>query len=216
MEAPNVKSNRIEIFASAMGINKKELTRHGLTPRYDISAQERLDAEEYVAQINPGKKIIIGIQPFSAETYRNWPRIEELAMRLSENFLILLFHNEALDGYESINIIKVEKPLRLAFAIAAQCHFVISPDSAFLHLAGALSIPSIGIFGPTGGKVITRHYLNTKVVTPDKKDFPCSPCYRNENLLCRLAGNHTSICLENLNATQVLINFAELNNGKSV
>lgn len=204
MELPNVKSNRIEIFAAALGIKKKELAQYGYTPRYEISADERRVAEEYVAKLNPDNKKIIGIQPYSAETYRNWSKIEELVVKLSQDSLVLVFNNQTFDGYEGDNIIKIIKPLRASFAIVAQCDLIISPDSSFIHLAAALSVPAIGIFGPTSGQVITRHYLKSKIIIPDKKDFPCSPCYRNENQLCSLAGNRTSVCLANINSTDVL------------
>jgi ADP-heptose:LPS heptosyltransferase len=204
MELPNIKSNRIEIFAAAMGITKKELAHYGYTPRYEISADERREAEEYIAKINPDNKKIIGIQANSAETYRNWLQIEELAFKLSQDSLVLVFNNQAFEGYEGANIIKVVKPLRASFAIVAQCDLIISPDSSFVHLAAALSLPAIGIFGPTSGKVISRHYLKSKPIMPNKQDFPCSPCYRNENLVCNLAGSYTSVCLANIKPTDVL------------
>ena len=204
MEFPNIKSNRIEIFASAMGINKKELAQYGYTPKYVISADERKVAEEYISKINPDKKKIIGIQPYSAETYRNWSQIEELAVKLSQDSLVLVFNNEAINGYDADNIIKIVLPLRASFAIVAQCDLIISPDSSFVHLAAALSLPAIGIFGPTSGKVISRHYLKSKPIMPNKTDFPCSPCYRNENMLCNLAGNRTSVCLAHIKPSDVL------------
>jgi len=201
MEFPNIKSNRIEIFAAAMGINKKELAKYGYTPRYEISANERKVAEDYIAKINPDNKKIIGIQANSAETYRNWLQIEEVAFKLSQDSLVLVFNNQAFEGYEGDNIIKVVKPLRTSFAIVAQCDLIISPDSSFVHLAAALSLPAIGVFGPTSGQVISRHYLKSKAIMPNKTDFPCSPCYRNENLVCNLAGSYTSVCLANIKPT---------------
>ena len=204
VEFPNIKSNRIEIFAAAMGISKKELAHYGYTPRYEISTDERRVAEAYIANINQNNKKIIGIQANSAETYRNWLQIEELAITLSQDSLVLVFNNDAINGYEGNNIIKVVLPIRASFAIVAQCDLIISPDSSFVHLAAALSLPAIGIFGPTSGKVISRHYLKSKAIMPNKTDFPCSPCYRNENLVCNLAGNYTSVCLANITPTDVL------------
>jgi ADP-heptose:LPS heptosyltransferase len=165
---------------------------------------ERRFAEEYIANLNPDNKKIIGIQPYSAETYRNWSQMEELAVELSQNSLVLVFNNEPIKGYDTDNIIKVVQPIRASFAIVAQCDLIISPDSSFVHLAAALSLPAIGIFGPTSGKVISRHYVKSKLIVPNKTDFPCSPCYRNENLLCNLAGNRTSVCLANIKPTDVL------------
>jgi heptosyltransferase II len=65
--------------------------------------------------------------------------------------------------------------LQLAAAIS-HCSVVITNDSGPLHLATALAVPSVAIFGPTdpGRTVIPGA---TRVV---RKDLACGPCYQRE------------------------------------
>ncbi|MBT3231183.1 MAG: glycosyltransferase family 9 protein [Calditrichaeota bacterium] len=67
-----------------------------------------------------------------------------------------------------------EHDLRIAAAIMNEAKFVITNDTGPLHIAGALGVPTIGIFGPTGYRL---------KLPPGKNCFsantnlPCSPCY---------------------------------------
>jgi len=65
--------------------------------------------------------------------------------------------------------------LQLAAAIS-HCSIVVTNDSGPLHLAAALAVPSVSIFGPTdpGRTVIPGA---SRVV---KKPFACQPCYKRE------------------------------------
>jgi heptosyltransferase II len=65
--------------------------------------------------------------------------------------------------------------LQLAAAIS-HCAVVVTNDSGPLHVAAALAVPSVSIFGPTdpGRTVIPGA---TRVV---RKPFACQPCYRRE------------------------------------
>jgi heptosyltransferase-2 len=65
--------------------------------------------------------------------------------------------------------------LQLAAAIS-HCSVVVTNDSGPLHLATALAVPSVSIFGPTdpGRTVIPGA---TRVV---QKPVTCGPCYERE------------------------------------
>src|SRR5712691_11309944 len=65
--------------------------------------------------------------------------------------------------------------LQLASAIS-HCSVVITNDSGPLHLAAALAVPSVSIFGPTdpGRTVIPGA---TRVI---QKEIGCGPCYQKE------------------------------------
>lgn len=65
--------------------------------------------------------------------------------------------------------------LQIAAAIS-HCSVVITNDSGPLHLAAALAVPSVSIFGPTdpGRTVIPGA---TRVLS---KPFACQPCYQRE------------------------------------
>ena len=65
--------------------------------------------------------------------------------------------------------------LELAAAIA-NCAAVITNDSGPLHVAAALNVPSVSIFGPTDpGRTVIAGV--TKVV---RRELACQPCYHRE------------------------------------
>lgn len=82
--------------------------------------------------------------------------------------------------------------LSLAAAIS-HCSVVVTNDSGPLHLATALAVPSVSIFGPTdpGRTVIPGA---TRVL---RKPYACQPCYRRE---CPL-GHHR--CMSDITVDEV-------------
>ncbi|HDD44130.1 MAG: lipopolysaccharide heptosyltransferase II, partial [Promethearchaeia archaeon] len=71
----------------------------------------------------------------------------------------------------------------------------ISNDSGLMHLAAALKIPQIAIFGSTDPKKTGP--LNPKAIVL-KKDLPCSPCFKRT---CKY-GHYK--CLRNITVNEVL------------
>jgi len=65
--------------------------------------------------------------------------------------------------------------LREAIALIARCDLFISNDSGLMHLAGALGIPLVAIFGSTNPA--TTSPVGTKSVVVHKK-VSCSPCLK--------------------------------------
>ncbi len=60
-------------------------------------------------------------------------------------------------------------------ALLRRCAVVIASDSAPLHLATAVGVPVVALFGPTDPQ---RHVPAGAVVQVLYKHLPCSPCYR--------------------------------------
>ncbi len=60
-------------------------------------------------------------------------------------------------------------------ALIRRCAVVIASDSAPLHLAAAVGVPVVALFGPTDPQ---RHLPTGAAVQVLYKHLPCSPCYR--------------------------------------
>ncbi|HUP47369.1 MAG TPA: lipopolysaccharide heptosyltransferase II [Thermoanaerobaculia bacterium] len=82
--------------------------------------------------------------------------------------------------------------LQLAAAIS-HCSVIITNDSGPLHLAAALAVPSVSIFGPTDPERTVIPGV-TRVV---RKPFVCQPCYERE---CPL-GHHR--CMADISVEEV-------------
>jgi ADP-heptose:LPS heptosyltransferase len=202
---PNVRSNRIEIFARAMGIRKWRLRwSTGFKPIYRVKPEEQSWAEEYLAGVNPRGLPVIGVQPFAADTYKNWSQMETLVRRLSSDHLVLVFHHREIDGFVFDNVIKVRETFRRCAALLSRCSRLVVVDSSLLHLSGALGTPTIAVFFATSGRVVTRYYRNVRICTPEKSEFPCYPCWRNEHKVCHLTNGRESICARSITVEQVM------------
>jgi ADP-heptose:LPS heptosyltransferase len=62
-----------------------------------------------------------------------------------------------------------------------RCRLLISPDSGPVHIASALGVPTVVLFGP-GEYVRYRPYGNAEKTIVIKKEIECSPCFKN---VCR-------------------------------
>jgi ADP-heptose:LPS heptosyltransferase len=206
---PNVKKNRIEIFARALGIRGGRLRRMDRWPRYCITQEEKMFQQNFWRDQNLGGRTVIGIQLKSAEPYRDYPFMAELIRKLALEFPVLLFHSEKPDIPSGGNVIVPgTKSLREAVALAAACDAIIAPDSAFVHFAGALNIPCIAIYGPIDGRLRTKDYPSCTYVDA-RKVLQCVPCWRNEVIPCQLAGRRNSACMSVITVDEI---YAKLKN----
>jgi heptosyltransferase-2 len=65
--------------------------------------------------------------------------------------------------------------LREAISLISRCRLFISNDSGLMHVAGALGVPTLAIFGSTN-PVTTSPPGEKSIVV--HKDLPCSPCLK--------------------------------------
>ena len=208
--APKVKKSRIDIFAKAMGVKGIRLFNMDRNPRYFISPDEHKFADAFFDRTKLNGEAIIGIQLHSDETYRDYPQMEKLVEVLSKKFKVLLFDGYQIDGYNFENVFKIDSfSLRDAFAIAHKCDGIIAPDSSFVHFAAAFEIPTVALFGPIDGEVRTKSYSNCKFI--DAQDqLGCLPCWRNENIPCKLTGMRNSACMESIPVYKIVFELEKL------
>ncbi|MBT8386641.1 MAG: hypothetical protein KJO12_04455, partial [Ignavibacteria bacterium] len=123
---------------------------------------------------------------------------------ISRKHKVLLFDAEKIEGFEYENVIKIDSfSIRKAFALAYKCDVIIAPDSSFVHFAAAFEKPTVAIYGPIDGKVRTKLYPNCTYVD-SRKSLGCLPCWRNENIPCKLTGMRNSACLEGIAVKQII------------
>jgi heptosyltransferase-2 len=137
------------------------------------------------------RQIMVGMAPGAAYgPAKRWPaeRFAEVARRLIETYdaRIVLFGSgadraitdriQAVAGPKAVNIAG-ETGLKEAMALIAQCGLFISNDSGLMHVAGALDIPTIAIFGSTN-PITTSPPGECCVII--RKPLPCSPCLKKK------------------------------------
>jgi ADP-heptose:LPS heptosyltransferase len=133
--------------------------------------------------------------------YRNWPKehTAELCRYLKNYNVINLCDGET--KYEHALNIKPES-FRETAAVISCADLLVSVDTGPLHVAAALGIPAIAIFGPIDYRARCKGYINVTVMTAD---LPCIPCWRNSKIRCKQtdAVEGYSKCLSTVKATDV-------------
>jgi lipopolysaccharide heptosyltransferase II len=134
-------------------------------------------------------KNFVVLSPGGAKPFRRWP---------IDNFLELAdrFHNQGvdvviigdnqeknmLDGRkdelpeDTLNLIG-ETNLEQLVSLIRKAKIVVANDSGPMHLANALNVPVVGIFG-SGDVVRTRPYLMEKARIVESPPMDCKPCYQ--------------------------------------
>jgi ADP-heptose:LPS heptosyltransferase len=202
---PKVRKGRVELFARGMGVSDRALLSVDLKPRLFLSEASLQRADAFLAEHGlDGSEPVIGVQPFSRDTYKDYPRMERLIERLSARFKVVVFHHLACRVPRQPNVVPAfGQPLADAFATFSKCDLAVCGDSAFLHVAAALDIPTVALFGPTDGRTFTMHHPHATVVSAGSA-FRCVPCWRNEDTPCHLTGGRESACLAAIDEAEVV------------
>ena len=153
---------------------------------FRLSPDEIAVAKARIASWNIGTgAFLIGIHPGGSSFDKRWPEKQyaELADRLAHHYnaTILLLRGpdeEALTdniqkAMQSPAITHAPETIRELGALLSCCDLVVCNDSGPMHLAAALDVPTIAIFGPTDH--VAWHPLseNASIV---RRDMPCWPC----------------------------------------
>ncbi|MCK4307751.1 glycosyltransferase family 9 protein [candidate division WOR-3 bacterium] len=194
----------LKIFSSiGVPTNSKNLFMH-------ISEQDKAFASEWLHLQKIGTRdLLIGIHPGPKGKYgRQWniDKFVKLCKLLNkkENLKIIVFGGpdegdlvqylcsciNGIFGYVG------RDNLNHTAAIISRCSLFISNDSGLAHIASAVGVPVIAIFGPTVFWQ-NRPYGEKNVVI--RKDLPCSPCYKiGKPIKCK-----TLECLKQITVDEV-------------
>ena len=128
---------------------------------------------------------LIGIHPGGSSFDKRWPEEQyaDLADRLAQQYnatILLLRGPEEAELVQNIQqamqshaITYAPETIRELGAMLSCCDLVVCNDSGPMHLAAALDVPMVAIFGPTDH--VAWHPLseNASIV---RRDMPCWPC----------------------------------------
>ncbi len=138
---------------------------------------------------------VVIIHPGSGSKKKVWPieRFVELVQTLQNHFrlhfLIVLGPAEGIEvqkafekmGDPPTTMVRGLSLIQLA-SVMEGCGLFIGNDSGISHMASALGIPTIAIFGPTDPKVWSPKGEKVLVV---RREIPCSPCSEERFFLCK-------------------------------
>jgi ADP-heptose:LPS heptosyltransferase len=200
-----------------------ELSRYGFSgseriPKLFLNESDRDWAREYwmgKGVTAEERDMVIIIHPGSGSKKKVWPLdrflklTEVLQQHLSSRILVVLGPAE---GPETRKIFENERPgsfilakglslIQLA-SVMEGCRLFVGNDSGISHLAAALEIPTLAMFGPTDPKVWSPRGRNVRVI---RKEIHCSPCPQERFFQCQ----HFE-CLKGIRLEEVLDGIRKL------
>jgi len=159
-----------------------------LTP----TEKQKLSAEKLLGQFGiAGRHPIVGMAPGAAYgPAKRWfpERFASVADRLAGRFScpVVLFGSagdrastEAVQSKAKTPLIDIAGKTNLGDAIAliAQCDLFVTNDSGLMHVAGALGVPTVSIFGSTNPQTTYPLGERTLII---RRPVDCSPCLKKE------------------------------------
>lgn len=159
--------------------------RFGLIGLPDYSLEWNLSYEaKALATSYPrtGKKRV-GVQTRASAPYKSYPQeMMDKAMMLlfQHGWEVFVFGSPGEVNIASrpgiVNVTEIAKTPGESAAIASTCDVILCPDSFFVHLAAAMDIPCVALYGPFPAELYTAHYSKCR---PLQGQGACSPCFHH-------------------------------------
>ncbi|MCH9627497.1 MAG: ADP-heptose--LPS heptosyltransferase 2 [Chlamydiales bacterium] len=158
-------------------------------PELFVTKEETEAVKQLLAQLNvPEKCTLVGINPGAAYgSAKCWlpERFRAVIQKLLEdpNLYVLCFgdqegaplvHTICKDMPERVVNVAGDTSLRELIALIQRCSVFLTNDSGPMHIAAALEIPLVALFGSTN-EIATGPYKQGEVI---HKHVSCSPCYK--------------------------------------
>lgn len=211
--------NAYDLFLERFGFNPEEIPASEKIADIFLNDREIEWAENEIKKHNIKEDdILIGIQLAASSPIRTFPddKTSSIAQRIvsnDPNGKVILFGSPAQLSIG--NGIKETLPaelknrmivgphegytLRQSIAIARHCDIMVAPDSAMIHIAGALRVPIIGLYGPFPAQLRMRDYYNALALNACP---PCAPCFTHDHDPC--AKGSPSPCFSLIEVEQVM------------
>jgi heptosyltransferase-2 len=91
--------------------------------------------------------------------------------------------------------------LRESMALLARCNLLVCNDSGIMHLAAAMQVPLVALFGPQSPDKFGPWGEQCRVIY---KRFPCSPCKQKFFEECKPSPRMKPACVEEITVNEVL------------
>lgn len=134
----SVDKSRNEIFTLAAG-----LPWDGEVPILYVTRKE----QEWARSIVTGQGFRIGVGLRSAETWKDWSHVFRFLRRGVDRGWNMYSIDQTLKSEVGGVVDLVGYSIREVLALITRMHCVVSPDTAIFHLAGAVGVPAVALFG---------------------------------------------------------------------
>lgn len=174
------KVHMTDLFADVAGITGN----FDKKPEYRISDKEVIWAMEAFPRTDRVQRLCV--QVGASARARVYPlelmgRVAEQMMKLGWEVFLLGARGEiAVNDMPGLkNLSAMDLTFRQSSAVLNNADCVLAGDSALLHIAGALGVPAVGLYGPFLGILRTAYCPSTFVI---QQHGPCAPCFHHAYL----------------------------------
>jgi len=216
-ESPLSKTmNAYDLFLLPFGFTPNRVSASDKIPEIFINKEEiPIILKKLNHNLSETKKKI-GIQLAASSKLRSYPmfKFKQLIDSLDKTkYDIYIFGNQIQAGLiQSFVEVSPENVfnassnnLRDSIILASLLDLMIAPDSSFIHIAAALRIPVIGLYGPFPSQLRMLYFKNAIGIDAKTK---CSPCFRHGGLPC--SKGDPSPCLNLITPEHILGAIEEL------
>lgn len=181
-----------------------------------ISDEDSAFAENLLQKYISSGELVIAIHPWvkSHPESRSWPLTNYLNLsyhiinHYNAKIVLLGSHSEqelfrqftAQLNYPGLINLTGATTFSQTAALIKKSSLFIGNDSSLLHIANALMVPSIGVFGSTSHQQVLSPVHNC---IPATKNIPCQPCYLHQPLFQYGCDNNYE-CLKSVSVKDVM------------
>jgi heptosyltransferase-2 len=180
-----------------------------------LTEDEKAFADKFLKHVGiTESKKVVALHPFTANPPRAWhmDNFVELANLLQAHYAarVVIFggkrdaaHIEYLKEKISPEPVMVvgTTTLRESMAILGRCSLLVCNDSGIMHLAAAMQIPLVAMFGPQSPAKFGPWGEKCQVIY---KSFPCSPCKQKFFQECEPSYRMSPACVEAIQVAEVM------------
>ncbi|MCP4580177.1 MAG: glycosyltransferase family 9 protein [candidate division Zixibacteria bacterium] len=169
-------------------------------PRVELQPEIAKFGDSFISNAKFTGKII-GLCPGSKHEEKKWPQYQQLAELLigedDKNVIVFSGPADRFDPNLNISSDKLvaahKLPIDRVAGVMSKCDLVVTNDSGLMHLAVALSVPVVAIFGPTHPSLGFSPLGDYDKVVCDNVE--CSPCSLHGEKKCKMP---RKFCFENI------------------
>jgi lipopolysaccharide heptosyltransferase II len=184
---------------------------------YYIGDEERIFADNYFEANNLNNEKVFGIIPSGGWDSKRcdkqkWVEICQESINKFKCKILILWGPGDVDDAEFIKqnlgndcLLAPKSSLTQLAGLISKCNLIIANDSGPMHIAAALKVPTLGIFGPTNPKAHRPYSPNSDYII--KEDLHCIICNK---LVCP----YQHECMTQLDVNVVLKKIKALLNEK--
>lgn len=165
----------VDLFAARVGITLDEDKK---VCRYIVREDEKQWAAERFPRTAKPRIAIQAKASADCRSYPDRPMMGVASMLIERGYEVALFGAPCTIQANPVflNLTAHGLDIRQSAAVLEQCDVCVAPDSAICHLAGALNVPTVALYGPFPHRARTRYHPSVFAISGQA---PCAPCFHH-------------------------------------